>query len=457
MVVDSWSDAFSRRALIRGVGLGAAALGVGHLLGDGRSRRRAPSGRVRLSYWEKWTGTEGAAIQAVVDRFNAIQDRIWVERVPVPETYSKAMVAIGGGDPPDVVGLFSWNVPYFAEARALEPLDGFPGGQQLSEGHYTPGVEALLSHEGRLWGGVNTCYSLGLYANRARLAELGLDTDRPPATLEELDLLIERGVERESDGRLRRVGFLPNVPLWWPYLWPLLFGGELWDADSRRATIAAPASIAAYRWVSELAQRHGRDASRSFGLSFERSMLSAADPFLSGAVAATVQGPWMANFARTFTPDLDYVAGPVPVPAVDHDPERPRGLLECDVIAIPRGCPHPDEAWEFVRFTQSREVQEQLARAHCKPTPLAQASADFARSHPNPFVDVHTAVAASPAVTVLPRTRAWKAYSDLTGPAFDSIWNGADPESTLRAVEARAQVLIDTVEERRARRRGVAR
>jgi ABC-type glycerol-3-phosphate transport system substrate-binding protein len=117
----------------------------------------------------------------------------------------------------------------------------------------------------------------------------------------------------------------------------------------------------------------------------------------------------------------------------------------------------PDEAWEFVRFTQSREVQEQLARAHCKPTPLAQASADFARSHPNPFVDVHTAVAASPAVTVLPRTRAWKAYSDLTGPAFDSIWNGADPESTLRAVEARAQVLIDTVEERRARRRGAAR
>jgi ABC-type glycerol-3-phosphate transport system substrate-binding protein len=445
----------TRREALRGAGLGLLAAGAGAaaLTGIG-SRSSAPAGRVRLRYWEKWSGTEGAAVQAMVDRFNASQDRIWVERIPVAETYSKAMVAIGGGDAPDVVGLFSWNVPYFAEARALMPLDEFPGGEALQSGHYTPAVEALLTHEGRLWGGANTCYTLALYANRERLAELDLDPDRPPSTLSELDRLIDRGVERDADGRLARVGFLPNVPLWWPYVWPFLFGGQLWDEGERRATLAEGGSLAAYEWVDSIADRHGRSASRSFGLAFERTMLSAADPFLSGAVAATVQGPWMANFAREFAPELDYTAGPVPVPDADFDPERPRGMLECDVIAIPRGCPHPEEAWEFVRFTQTQASQEALSRAHCKPSPLREVSAAFSAGHPNPRVDVHTAVANSPDVAVLPRTRAWKPYSDLIVPAFDAIWEGAPVEPALRGVQDRAQVLIDTVEERRLRRRG---
>ncbi|MEO0650517.1 MAG: extracellular solute-binding protein [Planctomycetota bacterium] len=446
----------SRRSLVRGAGIGALGLGAGAALLGTRRGSAVPAGRVHLRYWEKWTGSEGAAVQAVVDRFNGSQDRIWVERIPVAETYSKAMVAIGGGDPPDVVGLFSWNVPYFAEARALMPFSAFPGGAEFTEGHYAPAVGALLSHEGELWGGVNTCYSLALYANRARLAELGFDPDTPPATVEALDRLIERGLERGPDGRIARAGFTPNVPLWWPYVWPFLFGGALWDADAKRASVAEGRALEAYRWVSATAERLGRTASRSFGLSFERSMLSAADPFLTGAVAATVQGPWMANFARQFAPELDYVVGAVPVPEADLDPERPRGMLECDVIAIPRGCPHPEEAWEFVRFTQSRESQEFLAREHCKPSPLATVGPDFAAGHPNPFAALHTQIANSPRVSVLPRTRAWKAYSDMLVPAFDAIWEGADARTELAAVQTRAQTLIDTVEERRARRRGTA-
>ncbi|WP_145064631.1 extracellular solute-binding protein [Engelhardtia mirabilis] len=435
--------------------LGAA--GAAALLTPGR-RRTVPAGRVHLRYWEKWTGAEGEAVQRIVDRFNASQDRSWVERVPVAEIFSKAMVAIGGGDPPDVVGLFSWNVPYFAEARALMPFDDFPGGAELASGYYAPAIERLLQHEGRLWCGANTCYSLVLYANRARLAQVGLDA--PPATIEELDAVSERLVERGADGRITRAGFLQNIPLWWPYVWPSLFGAELMEPGHGerppRMSLASEGCRRAYQWVSDTAERHGRAASRSFGLSWERTMLSAADPFLSGGVAMTVQGPWMANFARQFTPNLDYVAAPVPVPAADLDPARPRGLLECDTIGIPRGCPHPEEAWEFVRFTQTRESQEELARAHCKPSPLATTSPDFLVGHPNPFVAVHEAVAKSPAVSVLPETRAWKATSDLMVQAFDAIWMGADVGTELERVQTRAQGLLEAARERyRARRERV--
>ncbi len=77
-----------------------------------KGRRNVPLGRVEISYWEKWPGIEGLALQAVVDRFNATQDKIWVHLTAVGDIAAKAMVAIGGGDPPDIVGLYTCtNVP----------------------------------------------------------------------------------------------------------------------------------------------------------------------------------------------------------------------------------------------------------------------------------------------------------------------------------------------------------
>src|SRR3954471_22657439 len=117
----------------------AAAAGAGVVLwpgaGDGR---RAPRGRVELRYWEKWAGPEGAAMQAVVDRYNASQQRAWVRMVPVGDVTPKAMVAIGGGDPPDVVGLYSYSIPGFAEARAAMPLDDFRALGEIDWDAYVP-------------------------------------------------------------------------------------------------------------------------------------------------------------------------------------------------------------------------------------------------------------------------------------------------------------------------------
>lgn len=80
--------------------------------------------------------------------------------------------------------------------------------------------------------------------------------------------------------------------------------------------------------------------------------------------ARTATRPWLANFIRAYRPDLDYSAAAVPVVAEALDPERPAGLLEADVIMIPRGCRHPDQAYRFLRFMQTRDVQEELATAH---------------------------------------------------------------------------------------------
>ena len=423
-----------------------------------RGRKSVPRGRVEIQYWEKWTGIEGAVLQRVVDRFNATQDRIWVHLVPVSDITSKAMVAIGGGDPPDIVGLYTYSLPAYAESGAAMALGEFAKLGEIEAGKYLPGVRELLWHEGRQWAGVNTCYTLALYYNRAMLREIGRGSEAAPRTISELDDMATRLTRYEdaSRRRIERAGFLQNVPGWWNYFWPLMFGGALYDEATKKATAGSGSCVASFEWVRASAARMGVEATTAFASGYGRNIHSAQDPFISGRMGMIVQGPWLANFIGAFAPGLDYAAAPVPVADGLFDAERPTGLLEADVLVIPRGCPHPEEAYRFLLFMQGRVVQEELAIAHGKPSPLVEVSEDFFERHPNRSIRVFDAVAKSPKVRVLPRITAWKQYADLVNAAFDAVWLGADAKETMSSVEARGQELIDTAARRRRQRFGGA-
>lgn len=420
-----------------------------------------PRGRKVLHYWEKWTGAEGLALQVEIDRFNQSQERLWVIRVPISDISSKAMVAVGGGDPPDVCGLFSYSVPLYAEAGAAMSLDEFPQADWCGEVGYLPNVWKLLTHEGRPWAGVNTCYTLGLYVNRAHMREAGLggtNADTLPRTISELDAAAEK-LTKTNSGVIAQAGFLPNLPLWWPYSWGVLFDGRLYDRTTNRAMADDAGNIRAMEWIATFPERFGREAAGAFAQTFSRSTHSPQDPFISGRASMIVQGPWLANFMRLHNPALDYAVAPVPIAGDLPDPDVPRGLVEADVIIIPSGCKDPEASWEFVRFMQRRETQERLAIAHCKSSPMKEVSPEFVANHPSRFVGVFDAIARSPRSDSLPPTRIWPQYADMLGGAFDTVWRGGrggDPATTLRDVQVRAQRLIDESMRLRSVRKGKA-
>lgn len=448
----------TRRAAMGAVG--AAALGVALWPRTPRSRVNVPSGRTVITYWEKWTGPEGDSLQAVVDWYNESQDKVWVRRVPVSDITSKAMVAISGGDPPDVCGLYSYNVAPFAEARAAMPLDEFVSRDGDARGidaeAYIPSVRRLLSYQGKQWGGVTSVYALALYYNRLKFREAGMDPEKPPRTIEELDAASDRLTIRSDRNELEQAGFLQNLPEWWPYFWPIMFGGRLYDAATDKAEFADDRTIAAYRWIGETAQRMGPEAARRFANAYGRSFHSPQDPFISGRVGMIVQGPWIANFIGLYRPDLEYAAAPVPVESSIYDPEKPTGMIEADVLMIPRGCRHPEEAFAFVKWMQGYEVQARLASSHAKSSPMSRVPEGYYESHPNKYVKVHEAITRSERVQILPQTRVWQQYADMTLGAFQSIWQGKPVEPIVREVQTRVQELIDLAALRRRQREGVS-
>ncbi|MBY0261958.1 MAG: hypothetical protein K2Q20_06420, partial [Phycisphaerales bacterium] len=126
--IDPWL--LTRRSFVGALGAGAAAFAA---FGP-RGGKDSPDGRIVLDYWEKWTRHEGDAMVKVVEAFNASQSRIRVRYLVTSDIGQKSLVAIAGGNAPDLIGLYAFNVPPYAESRAIIPLDELAASRGLSLG-----------------------------------------------------------------------------------------------------------------------------------------------------------------------------------------------------------------------------------------------------------------------------------------------------------------------------------
>ena len=429
----------TRREFIRDAGLlGAGSLGLPVV---GGCPRRQASDRVVVKYWEKWTGFEADSIQEVVEAFNATQDRAEVRVFTTSQVQRKVLMATAGGIPPDVAGLMCSEVVPYADKNALLPLDDYATAAGITPDRYMPRYWDLCHYRGHLWGLPSTVTSLALHWNKRLFREAGLDPERPPRTIEELDEYSDRLTRRDADGTITQIGFMPAEPGWWPWAWGGFFGGRLWNGKDR-ITATAPENVRAFEWVRGYADRLGVKQLQVFASGFG-SFSSPQNPFLSEIVAMELQGVWMHNFIANYAPHLEWGAGPFPYPADRPDLEG-SAPVECDVLMIPQGARHPDEAFEFIAFVSSRRGSELLANGHRIFTPLMEVSPSFLEAHPNPCIKVFIELAKSPNAFTEPQLPLWQQYSAELGTAFDQVWLGErTPADALRAVEERMQRQLD--------------
>ena len=463
----------TRRAMLGVLGAGA----VGYAVFGPRPSKERSDGRLVLDYWEKWTQNEAAAMKVVVDRFNASQDRLFVRYFSVSPIDQKAMIAIAGGDPPDILGLGNFSIPAYAESGAILPLDEYAKKAGIERGAYAPAAWRMCLHpagsEGvpRLYGIIVTNGSLALFYNRALFREVGLDPDQPPRTISELDAANRKlmlfkdsgapgGVTTQDDGErdLARVGYIHTEPNWWTWHFGYSFGGTILDEAHDKATADSPENIRAYEWVQSyprgLSRKDQKNTLRLVRFQTGLGKYGTADnPFLTGKIAMTYQGPWLANVIHEYHPDLDYGVAPFPVEDSLYDPDRPIGLLDGDVLTIPTGAKHPEASFEFIAYTQRPENLEFLASAHGKNSPLVKVSPDFEKGHVNKYVGVHAKIANSPRAFIFPRTRTWQEYVSEWNAAFGALWQMqiGVPEA-LERVRAADQRHLDRAAEARRKR-----
>lgn len=446
-----------------------------------------------IDYWEKWGGLEGRQMQEIVAEFNATvgkQRRIRVRYLSVSRVNEKTLVATAAGVPPDVAGIWEANIPQFASLDALEPLDDLVAAYntrvspeyRINEEFYKPVYWQGCRYDGRLFALVSTPWVLALHydkrvfsAEAEALRARGLDPDRPPRTLFELDRYAEALDRRNHDNALIRAGYLPLHPGWTVIYAPFWFGAEFYDESARRLTLATPQALAAYRWIRSYSERLGVQSITDFRSGLDPGT-SPLDPFLVGAVAMEQQGPWRANYFEELNPavnrwrmskaeekklppderHVNYAWGAAPFPSADG--RELVGYAGFDVLAIPRGARHRREAFEFIAYVNRPEVMEKLCAMHSKNSPLRRVSTHFLETHPNPYVKVFEALAASENARTVPRVPIWPEVSQELNVAAQKVYLLEEtPERALAQAERRLQPKLDRFFELDDRRKRAAR
>jgi len=449
-----------------------------------RGQSATPEGRVRIQYWEKWTGNEADQMRQIVNDFNktvGADKGIFVEYISMSSVNQKTLVATAAGVPPDVAGVWESQVQQFAAMDALYPLDEMANGRGLTRDYYKPVYYEGCRYDNTLWALPSTPAASALHWNKRLFAEkarelraAGLDPDRPPQTLDELDryaAILDTFEDTGGKRRVKSAGYIPLEPGWFIAHTPYWFGGSVYDPDTGRLKFTDPKIIAAFDWVRSYSEKLGRDSMTEF-----RSGLggfnSTQNPFLTGDVAMVLQGPWMANYIENLKPSMNrykmskeeekklpreerkqnYEWGAAPFPSAVPGLENV-AYAGMDVLMIPRGSKHPNEAFEFIAYVQRQDVMERINSMHCKNSPLTNVSESFLDNHPNPYIDVFDKLASSPNARGVPQTPVWPEINDELSNASQRVYLLEAPTQQIMAeAEKRAQEKLDRFNARQKQR-----
>ena len=472
--------------------------------------------RVIVHYWEKWSGTEADQMRQIVNQFNTtvgVKENIYVQYMSMSQVDRKTLVSTAAGAPPEIAGLWQDQVAQWAALDALEPLDERAAKYGIKEGYYKQVYWDACHYKGHLVGLISTPATIMLHYNkelfRAKAKELtaaGLDPERAPRTLDEMQAYAKILTTRDAKGKLQVAGFIPSEPGWWRTRTPLWWGAHLYNSETDKFDFTSKECIAAFSWWASFsdADHLGFDAISEFSSSFG-NFASAENPFLSGKVAMTLQGPWMVNFIQMNKPEWnnpavkglkpdspefrqkmrEYMKLPVeerqklagwgvaPFPSVYSDEIVKKykgddkkiqqelvnhGVAFCDfdVLVIPKGAPHQKEAFRFIAYLQQQDVMETICALHGKPTPLAApARPEWLARHPNPYIDQFDAIARSEHSQAQPKVAVWPEAEEALGAAVDRIVRlDGSPQKNLAEAQARAQPKLDYFRELE-RKRGI--
>jgi ABC-type glycerol-3-phosphate transport system substrate-binding protein len=287
-----------------------------------RPRANAVQGRVHVQYWEKWTGLEAQQAQEVVDVFNSTVGKekgIWVDMTSMSQIDRKTLISTAGGVPPDVAGLWDAQVLQYASMNALEPLDDYARKYGMTRDKYKPVFYDGCKYNGTLYAIPSTVWCIALLWNKAvfeeKAAEIraaGLDPDRAPRTIDELDKYAAAIDTWEGSGkerRLRLTGYIPLEPGTATNEMGYWFGAEVADPTGTRVLLNSPEMMRTYNWIRGYSERLGERQLEEFRSGMSAGATSLFDtpqnPFLVGWNSMVAQGPWMAAFIEKYDPEFD--------------------------------------------------------------------------------------------------------------------------------------------------------
>jgi multiple sugar transport system substrate-binding protein len=368
---------------------------------------------VTITFWSAYSAPhELAALNAAFAAFHAKYPWITVKGT-FNMNDDKILAAISSGTPPDSLLSFSPdNVGKFCSTGAWTNLNDDIKSSKLDMSIFPKAALSFSSFKGNQCSLPALADAYGLYYNKAMFKAKGIA--HPPRTLSELAADAKKLTVRNSDGSIKVAGFVPLGK----YYEDAISGGMVqaygahWFDSSGKADLSRdPRWTSLLTWQKSLIDWYGYDKLLRFS-AVKGDEFSASNDFERGKVAMMYDGEWRTAFVASDKSTVDY--GTAPFPAADSAPgQYGSGFTAGNLVAIPKGSKHPDEAWLFIRFlaTDTKTMVNLSNQLRNVPTTAASAASPDIKPDAKfkPFLKIFT----NPLSTFAPVTPIGQAYQDL--------------------------------------------
>jgi multiple sugar transport system substrate-binding protein len=308
-----------------------------------------------ITVWQPFDASDQEALDKLVAMFERSHPGIKVRMSFASNDLTssqKLFLAIAGGVGPDVTFVDGQQLAEWAARGALADLtDNFKGSGLKPEDFWTPRwrESTFRGHVYALPWGADPNFAFAW--NKDLFRKAGLDPDKPPRTIEDLDRLIDKLTVVDRQGNIQTLGMNP----WeWSgansvFTWGYAFGGNLYrdpDADHPLGTVTAddPKVVEAMEWMARFARKYDVRKVNAYS---KQAVGIGNDLFYSGKTAIRLMHVSQIKNLKKYAPTMDIGIGLIPAPLSG---EYPTGWIGGWSLAVPRSQEVRPEAFEFIKW-----------------------------------------------------------------------------------------------------------
>ncbi len=329
---------------LKAILLSAAALAVFVVLAPPPPEVQHYPKREKVIFWHMWTAEWKPVVEGIVQRFNESQTQYEVVPLVVPAdgATTKFLLSASGGSTPDLVSQWNPVLGTWSDRSLVRPLDEImsPAEKQRYTSEAYPIMQRHATYKGRIMAMIAGVDVSALYYRLDHLKEVGLDENHLPQTLEGVMELAKKLDRRDKNGKLTRVGFLPQS---WKQIAPSFDSNFGEGVDM---TFDTPDNRRAAEFIVDNDKRLGFDAVRRF-TSSQAADTGMTQPLIAGNYSILLDGQWRVKQTAQYAPNLAYCVAPVPPP---KGGKAMASMTDPNYLMIPRAANCPKGAWAFMKF-----------------------------------------------------------------------------------------------------------
>ena len=307
---------------------------------------------VTLQMWSRDSNQN--FLRELVDMWNSSHtNQIELTVIPSADFVTRVGVASAGGEAPDLLPIDLIYVPAFAKAGNLTEIgsfiDGLPYADKLSPSHIHLG-----EYDGGRYAVPFAAEGSVLLYNKGLFEQAGLDPEKPPTTWDEIyedakaiTALGEGIYGYYFAGACAGCNAFTYLPLIWAS------GGDVLSDDGLTATVDSPEVRAALEFYKKMWDEGmiPPSAQADTGTDF-------LNAFLTGTIGMAGSGAFSIATLKNDHPEIDF--GLTFLPGQEGGKSSFAGG---DSIAITSSSAHAAEAFEFIQWVLSDEIQLQMFAA----------------------------------------------------------------------------------------------